>query len=182
MLKRTKIAVTIAGLLGVTSFSAIADGVPGGSMQNNPAFNVVLEGRYVDQDESHFSLPGFQAHDSFEHLGVYENGFSAGHNEINMGGTINDDISGVISFALESHDGESSVDLEEAYVESESLGNGVTVKAGQFYSHIGILNTLHEHRQDFANASLVYIGMFAGHLSNTGVQLRWEQAGDFNIN
>ena len=181
MLKQSKIALAIAGILGGTSFSAMADGVPGGSMSLNPAFNIVMEGRYVDQDEAHFSLPGFQTADAFDHLGVYENGFSAGHNEINMGGTINDDTSGVISFAVENHDGESAIDLEEAYVQTESLGNGVTVKAGQFYSHIGILNTMHEHRQDFANASLVYIGMFAGHLSNTGVQLRWEQAGDLNV-
>ena len=181
MLKQSKTSLAIAGILGVASFTTLADGVPGGSMQLNPAFNIVMEGRYVDQDEAHFSLPGFQAHDSFDHLGVYENGFSAGHNEINMGGTINEDISGVVSFALENHDGESSVDLEEAYIETESLGNGVTVKAGQFYSHIGILNTAHEHRQDFANASLVYIAMFGGHLVDTGLQFRWEQAGDLNV-
>jgi len=181
MLKKSSIALAIAGTLGVTSFNSYADGVPGGSMQNNPAFNVVMEGRYVDQDEAHFSLPGFQGADAFDHLGTFENGFSAGHNEINMGGTVTEDTSGVISFAVENHDGESSIDLEEAYVETTALGNGVTVKAGQFYSHIGLLNTKHEHRQDFANASLVYIGMFAGHLSNTGVQLRYEQAGDIGF-
>ena len=182
MLKKSSIAFAIAGTLGVISFNSYADGVPGGSMQNNPAFNVVMEGRYVDQDEAHFTLPGFQSADAFDHLGAFESGFTTGHNEINMGGTITEDTSGVISFAVENHDGESSIDLEEAYVQTEALGNGAVVKVGQFYSHIGLLNTVHEHRQDFANAPLAYIGMFGGHLVDTGVQLRWEQAGDLNIN
>ena len=55
------------------------------------------------------------------------------------------------------------------------------MKAGQFYSHIGNLNRVHEHRQDFANVSLVYLGMFGGHLVDTGVQLRWEQEGGLNL-
>ena len=179
MLKKSSSALAVASVLGVISFSAYADGgVPGGSMQHNPAFNFVLEGRYVDQDEAHFELPGFQATNHTDELGVYENGISSGHNEINMGGTISDDTSGYISFAVESHDGETNVELEEAYIESSALGNGVNFKVGEFYSHAGILNRLHEHRQDFANPALVYIGMFDGHLSDSGVQLRWDQVND----
>ena len=181
MLKKSKIALSVLGIMGAAASTAYASGVPGGSMSHNPAFNVVLEGRYVDQDETHFELPGFQATDDFGHMGVYENGFSTGHNSVNMGANITDQTSGVITFAIESHDGESTIDLEEAYFETKALGNGVVVKGGQFYSGIGNLNSVHDHAQDFANVSLVYLGMFGGHLSDSGLQLRWEQPETMNL-
>ena len=179
MLNKNKLALAVLG--GIAVSPVYADGVPGGSMSHNPAFNVVMEGRYADQDETHFSLPGFQATEEFDHYGVYQNGFSTGHNEINMGANITEDTSGAISFSIESHEGATEVDLEEAYVDTKALGHGIWVKAGQFYSHIGNLNRLHEHRQDFANMSLVYLGMFGGHLVNTGAQLRWEHEGGVNL-
>ena len=58
MLKKSKIALSVLGIMGAAASTAYASGVPGGSMSHNPAFNVVLEGRYVDQDETHFELPG----------------------------------------------------------------------------------------------------------------------------
>lgn len=181
MLRKSKIALSVMGIVGIVASNVYADGVPGGSMSNNPAFNVVMEGRYVSQDTAEFELPGFQSTSEFEHLGVAPTGFSTGHNEVNMGARITWATSGVISFALENHDGESVVTLEEAYVETKALGKGVIAKAGQFYSGIGNLNTKHEHRQDFANVPLVYLGMFGGHLSDTGVQLRWEKPDTMNL-
>ncbi|WP_455208892.1 outer membrane beta-barrel protein [Kaarinaea lacus] len=180
MFKKTKIAVAVMGV-GLTASAVYADGVPGHSMSHNPAFNVVLEGRYVDQDHTHFALPGFQATEAFEHYGTFPSGFSTGHNEINMGADITPDTSGVLSFSIEYHDGETAVDLEEAYVDTKALGKGFWIKAGHYYSHIGNLNRVHEHRQDFANQSLVYLGMFGGHLADTGAQLRWEQEGGLNL-
>ena len=178
MFNKSRLVLAVLGM-GIGA-NVYADGVPGDSMSHNPAFNVVMEGRYVDQDASHFSLPGFQATDAFDHYGTFENGFSTGHNEVNIGAHITHETSGVLSFAIESHDGETNVDLEEAYVDTKALGNDISVKAGQFYSSIGNQNILHEHRQDFANVSLVYLGIFGGHLVDTGLQARWEQQGGMN--
>jgi len=166
--------------MGFSAFNVNADGVPGGSMQHNPSFNVVVEGRYASQDAAEFELPGFQATDSFED-GVYQTGFSTGHNEVNIGADLSSQTSGMISFAIEEHDGSTELELEEVFVETKALGNGAIVKAGKFFSHIGILNTAHEHSQDFADAPLVYMGMFGGHLSDTGLQLRWEQKESMNL-
>lgn len=182
MSKNNKFILCLLAIMGGAASNVMASGVPGDSMSHNPALNVVLEGRYVNQDETHFSLPGFQATEAFDHMGIYETGFSTGHNSVNAGANLTEHTSGTISFSVESHDGNSSVDLEEAFVETKALGNGVMVKAGQFYSGIGSQNVVHGHAQDFANVSLVYLAMFGGHLSDTGVQLRWENPGNMNFN
>lgn len=180
MNKKSKIALAIISAAFTGQAAYADDSMHGGSM-GNPTVSVALEGRYVSQDTEGFALHGFQATDSFGHLGNYENGFSTGHNAVTISSNIAKSTSGTLDFAIESHDGSSSIDVEEAYIETSALGNGISVKVGQFFSGIGNQNAVHGHHQDFANASLVYIGMFGGHLSDTGVQFKWSQSGGVNL-
>lgn len=158
--------------------SVYADGGAAGSREDNPAINLVLEGRYASYEEGHFEVPGFQL---VSEEGLYAKGFSTGHNELNVSARLNESTFGAFSAAIESHDGATEVGLEEAYVESSAIGNGVVVKAGRFFSNIGIYNSVHEHRQDFADVPLVYAAMFNTHLADTGLQFRWKYSGAVDV-
>ena len=135
----------------------------------NPAISLVLEGRYADYSES-FDLPGFQVGGE---AGLWEPGFSMGHNEFTLSANVDEYFFGMFNVAITPEDGETVVELEEAYIETLGLGKGFTIKAGQFYSGLGYLNAIHDHAQDFANVPLVYAAMFGDHLLETGVQMRW---------
>ena len=52
-----------------------ADAGPAASPDNNPAINLVIEGRFARYDEGHFEVPGFQL---VSNEGIYQKGFSTG--------------------------------------------------------------------------------------------------------
>lgn len=135
----------------------------------NPAISLVLEGRYADYTKD-FQIPGFQPGPE---SGIFEKGFSIGHNELTFSANVDEYFYGAFNVAITSEDGETVVELEEAYIETLGLGEGFTIKAGQFYSGLGYLNAIHDHAQDFANVPMVYTAMFGGHLMETGMQFRW---------
>ncbi|MFN3532703.1 MAG: hypothetical protein ACK41Q_09385 [Candidatus Brocadia sp.] len=71
-------------------------------------------------------------------------------------------------------DGESFLEVEEAYLTSMSLPLNLQVKAGTFFTEFGRLNQFHPHAWDFADQPLVN-GRFLGPdgLRNPGVRISW---------
>ncbi|MBI2470723.1 MAG: hypothetical protein HYV59_05705, partial [Planctomycetes bacterium] len=71
-------------------------------------------------------------------------------------------------------DGESFLEVEEAYLTSMSLPLNLQVKAGTFFTEFGRLNPFHPHTWDFADQPLVN-GRFLGPdgMRNPGVRLSW---------
>jgi len=136
----------------------------------NPAISLILNAHYTDIDNSELDLPGFQLGGE---AGLPENGFSLGHNELTISANIDDKFYGLMNTAIVYEDGETVVEIEEAYIETLTLGSGFTAKGGRFFSGIGYLNGIHDHAHDFADRPLVYDAMFGGHLVNTGIQARW---------
>ena len=136
----------------------------------NPAISLILNAHYTDIENSNLKLPGFQLGGE---AGLPDNGFALGHNELSISANIDDKFYGLINTAIVYEDGETEVEIEEAYVETLKLGAGFTAKGGRFYSGIGYLNGIHDHAHDFADRPLVYDAMFGGHLISTGVQARW---------
>ena len=65
------------------------------------------------------------------------------------------------------------MELEEAFIETVALGNGLKIKAGRFFSAIGYLNQQHGHAWDFVDAPLIYRGLFGDQLIDDGVQVSW---------
>ena len=172
LMKFKSLAACCAATFSIVPVISYGDASLDASRLTNPAINFVLEGRYGSYDgEGHFEVPGFQL---VSEEGLYAKGFSTGHNEMNVFANLSESAYGVFSAAIESHDGATEVGIEEAFIESSALGNGVALKAGQFFSHIGIYNQIHEHGQDFADVPLVYAAMFNTHLVDTGLQLRWK--------
>ncbi len=144
----------------------------------NPAVSLILDGRYTDIDNSELALPGFQLGGE---AGLPDNGFTTGHNELSISANIDDKFYGSMTAAIVYDEGETEVELEEAFIETLGLGQGLTLKGGRFFSGIGYLNSIHDHAHDFADRPLVYDALFGGHLIETGLQARWVAPTDFYL-
>lgn len=145
----------------------------------NPAISVILDGRYTDIDDTLLNLPGFQLGGE---AGLPENGFSTGHNELVISANIDDKFYGQIDTAIIYENNQTIVEIEEVYIKTLGLGGGLTFKAGQFFSSIGRLNSMHDHTHDFTDRPLVYDAIFGGHLVDTGVHVNWLAPTDFYLN
>ncbi|HZW75741.1 MAG TPA: hypothetical protein VFF43_19490, partial [Caldimonas sp.] len=96
--------------------------------------------------------------------------FSLSETELGLAASIDPWLRGqaAISFAPDN-----SVEVEEAFVQTTSLGNGLSLKAGRFFSGIGYLNPQHSHTWDFVDSPLAYQAMLGGQYDDDGVQLSW---------
>ena len=148
--------------------------VPTPARQNsfNPAISLILDGRFasIDNDPEDYEIPGFALGNE---AGLGEKGFSVGHSELVMSANIDDKFFGKMTLAFAEHEGETETELEEAFIQTLALGNGLNIKAGRFLSEIGYLNQQHSHTWDFADAPLIYRGLFGDQLIDDGVQMTW---------
>jgi len=161
--------VMLASILAAPTLQAQTPGKITGN-EFNPAISLILNGLYTDKEHDAFHLPGFQLGGE---AGLAENGFSTGHNELAISANIDDKFYGAMHTAIIYEDGETEIELEEAYLETLKLGSGFTIKGGRFLSNLGYLNAIHLHAHDFADRPLVYDALFGGHLADTGLQVRW---------
>jgi len=73
-----------------------------------------------------------------------------------------------------SPEGESVVELEEAYATTTSLPHGFQLKVGQFFTEFGRLNPSHPHAWDFVDQPLVNGRFFGGDgLRSVGARISW---------
>jgi hypothetical protein len=70
--------------------------------------------------------------------------------------------------------GDTTIEAEEAYLETMSLPANLQVRAGQFFTEFGRLNPTHPHTWDFVDVPLV-IGRFLGGdgLRSAGARISW---------
>lgn len=163
----------IAASLSIVCVSLFSVGQAVANDQSmNPAISMVLQGQYADyeNDPEDYELPGFMLGGEAE---LPSEGFGLGHGELVMSANIDDLYFGKLTLALADHDGETEIELEEAYVETMGLGSGIAVRVGRSFSQIGYLNNQHSHAWDFVDAPLVYRGLFGNQLIDDGVQLSW---------
>ena len=137
----------------------------------NPAISLILDGRYGSySNNSEYELPGFMLGGE---AGRGEEGFHLGHNELSLSANIDDLFYGKLTTAITDHESTTEVELEEAFIETRGLGYGLTIKAGRFFSDIGYLNNKHAHVWDFADAPLIYQGLFGNQIKDDGLQITW---------
>ncbi len=160
-----------------TGFSALALSLisstvcANNSTSFNPDISLILAGGYGSySNTSDYALPGFMLGGEATRG---KQGFYVGHNELAMSANVDDLFYGKFTTAIADHEGTTEVELEEAYIETMGLGNGFNVKFGRFFSGIGYLNSRHGHAWDFADAPLVYRGMFGDQIIDDGVQVSW---------
>ncbi|NNG25781.1 hypothetical protein [Telluria aromaticivorans] len=136
----------------------------------NPAISMVLGGTLsnLSKDPGEFRFQGFVPPDG--EIGPGARSFNLGESELTISSNIDPNFAGQATFAIT---GENEIEVEEAYVRTRALGNGLNVKAGRFMSGIGYLNSQHAHTWDFVDAPFAYQAFFGGQYKPDGIQARW---------
>lgn len=146
----------------------------GGSNANafNPAISIVLNGSYSHHslDPSGYVRAGFPLAGE---AGPSPDGFSLGESEMLLSANIDDKFHGQLTLAVESEDGEDHIGVEEAFIDTTSLPNNVSIRAGRFFSNIGYLNSHHAHTDNFFDRPLPYQAFLGSQYGDDGVQVRW---------
>ncbi|BDY06576.1 hypothetical protein [Ferrimonas sp. YFM] len=143
-------AVTAGLVLACASASVFA--------ANNPAISVVLDGYYQDGDRA---------------LGSREDGLGLGETELAISGAIDDQFYGKLTTVLETHDGDTEVELEEAFIQTMGLPGGLSIRGGRFLSDLGYLNSQHPHSDSFVERPAIYRAFLGGHYFDDGLRLNW---------
>lgn len=145
-------------------------GTPAGEAAFNPALSLVLDGTYarLSQDPERYALNGFIP--SGGEVGPPKRSFGLGESELGIAANIDPNFRGQMTVALAPEGG---AEVEEAYIQTLSLGSGATLRAGRFLSGIGYVNGQHAHAWDFTDAPLAYSAFLGGQWKNDGIQAKW---------
>jgi hypothetical protein len=122
----------------------------------------------LSQDPANYRIGGFLPNGG--EIGPGQRGVSLGESELVVAANIDPYWRGQFTLAVTP---ENTVAVEEAFVQSLGLGNGLTLKAGRLYSGVGYLNERHAHTWDFVDAPLAYQAFFGGQFKDDSVQLKW---------
>jgi hypothetical protein len=102
-------------------------------------------------------------------------GFTMPNAELIVSGAVDPYFRGQASIVtLLSPEGETEVELEEAFATTTALPHGLQVKAGQFFTAFGRHNQQHPHEWDFVNAPVANARILGGDgLRGPGAQVSW---------
>jgi len=146
---------------------------PGGANGNafNPGIAVILNGNYAHHslNPDNYQRAGFAIVDG----GPIPQGLSLGESEISFAANIDDKFYGQLTLSYEDDHGGASTSIEEAYIDTLALPDGLSVRLGRFFSNIGYLNSHHTHTDNFVDRPLPYQAFLAGQYGDDGAQLRW---------
>jgi hypothetical protein len=135
----------------------------------NPGIAAVLNGFYVgaSRDPATARIPGFALGDSAQGP---PRGFSLGESEVALSANIDPFFFGSMTLSF-GNDG--TVSVEEAFIQTGSVADGVTLKAGRFFSGVGYLNERHSHNWTFSDMPLPYRAFLNTQYGDDGIQARW---------
>ncbi|MDQ7076156.1 MAG: hypothetical protein Q9O24_13655 [Gammaproteobacteria bacterium] len=136
----------------------------------NPAISLILNGQYAHYStnpESERLAPFLLNSDA----GLRSQGITLGESEMTLSANIDSHFFAQTTLAFEGDPNASGASVEEAFVQSLDLSDGVTLKMGRFFSALGYLNEQHAHRWDFSDAPLIYQALFGNQLQVDGLQL-----------
>ena len=143
---------------------------PPASNENNfnPAISLILSGIY-GQFRQDPAIPATGFAMNANNTG-YTRGFSLKESELAIAANIDPQFRGVSTFSLDPAGG---LSVENAFVQSSALGNGLNLKFGRFFSGLGYLNEQHAHAWDFVDQPLVYRVLWDNQIGDDGLQLKW---------
>ena len=135
----------------------------------NPAMSLILSGGYThaSQNPEDYRIAGFNLPEDAE-IGPGTQGFSLAESELDLSANIDTFLKGVANIAIGS---DNEISVEQAFIQTTSLGHGLQLKAGRFFSDLGYVNSQHAHAWDFADAPLAYQAMLGTQYADDGVQL-----------
>ena len=151
--------------------AAAATSAGGGANSFNPALSLILSGIYTRtaRDPANYTISGFQLPTAAA-AGPGTRGFSLAESELDFAASIDPWLRGGANISLH---GDNTVSVEEAFIQTTSLGNGLSLKAGRFFSGVGYLNQKHAHTWDFTDNPLVYQALLGTQYGEDGLQLSW---------
>ncbi len=157
----------------------VAAAPPSSANAFNPAISGVLDGKFgaFSKDPATYDVAGFP----LAAEGPGQRGLFLGEAEINAQANIDDMFMGSITLSLGIDNGETSAELEEAFIQTTSMPAGFQITAGKFLSDVGYLSSFHPHADDFADRPLAYRAFLADGLVDTGVRLTWLAPTDFYL-
>ena len=136
----------------------------------NPALSLILNGSYnnFSVNPANASVTGFLPAPLYgDALGP--RGFSLDESELAVSASVDPYFRGMFIASFS----EGAVSVEEAYVQTQALGHGLTLKGGRFFSSIGYENSIHAHAWDFKDPALVQTVFLGANFAETGLQLNW---------
>ncbi|MGE5467028.1 MAG: hypothetical protein ACM3Y9_06345 [Ignavibacteria bacterium] len=144
----------------------------GGANAFNPNVSLILSGLYsnLSRDPAGYRITGYKLPNAVLDQNKPQRGFSLTESELGISANIDPLFYGALAFAVHPDD---TVSTEEAFIQTTSLPQGFTLKAGRWFSGIGYLNEQHAHTWDFVDAPLAYVAFLGGQFNNDGLQLRW---------
>ncbi|MFO7992674.1 MAG: hypothetical protein R6U69_00790 [Marinobacter sp.] len=136
--------------LGILPFAVVQ------ANELNPDLSVVLDGYYK------------QNHTALSHR---DEGFGLGHTELSLSSPIDDLFEGRLTAVLEDHEGETELELEEAFLQTTGMPYNLSVRGGRFLSQVGYLNSRHLHEDDFVERPAAYRALLGSHYFDDGLRL-----------
>ncbi len=121
----------------------------------NPELSFILDGFYKTEDTA---------------LSERGSSFGLGHTELSLQSAVDDRFVGRLTAVFESHEGETELDIEEAYLNTVGLSYGLNIRFGRFLSQVGYLNSRHTHSDHFAERPVVYRALLGAHYFDDGVR------------
>lgn len=151
--------------------AAVVPSMGSGANTFNPSMSLILSGLYTRTSRSpaNYAITGFQLPTDSE-SGPGSRGLSLAESELGFAASIDPWLRGAANISLHPDD---TVSVEEAYVQTTSLGSGFALKAGRFFSGIGYLNPQHAHTWDFVDNPMAYQALLGTQYGDDGVQLTW---------
>jgi hypothetical protein len=152
----------------------------GPSSAFNPAIGVIFQGQAWNyaNDPADYAIQGFPFGGE---AGPFAEGLAIGEAEINISANVDDKFTAWLTAPLVIEDGESGIEIEEAWIETTALPAALSARFGRFFSAIGYLNGKHAHSWDFADQPLPYQAFLGDQYLDDGVQLRWVAPTDVYI-
>jgi hypothetical protein len=152
---------------------------PTGENAMNPAVSVILNGIYsnLSQDPNRFRINGFVP--TLGEVGPGVRGLSLGESELAFASNIDHNFRGTLIASISPDN--STISVEEGYIQTLSLSQGFTIKAGRFFSGVGYQNQIHAHAWDFTDAPLANKVFLGNQLSEDGMQLKWVAPTDLYV-
>lgn len=117
----------------------------------NPAISAVLNGHYGSFSGNNPAIAGFG---TGEEGGRTGEGLALDEAELRLTSNVDDKFTAAVTAALAMEDGETEIELEEAYIKTLGLPYGLSVTAGRFLAPVGYLNDHHQHSDDFVDRPL----------------------------
>ena len=143
------------------------------AMMSGTGFQIGFSGEAIAGGSSvgDDSLSGLQAggHDPVR------NGFNVPNTELFVGGAVDPyfDAQANVVFLIDA-EGETVVELEEAFATTRSLPFGLQVKAGQYFTEFGRQNPMHPHQWAFVDQPVILSRLFGGDgLRSQGARVAW---------